>query len=107
MNLDVVTLKVEPKGFNPCFTLIERAQTINKKNIFWSIVVKYCTMSARKVVNSVLLNHSTYGVSCDKAFNFTIKMKYLRGDISHIPSLYTNHNVKKIATKLWEALLKL
>ena len=95
VNLDVVTLKAAPNGFNPCFTLVERSQNINENNIFWSFVVKYCTMSARKVVNSVLLNHSTDGVSCGKAFNHTITMKNLRGDISHIPFLYTNHNVKK------------
>ena len=66
---------------------------------------KSCTMEAIKVVNLVLLNHSTDGVSCDTTWYFTTTMKCLSVNTSHIPLSDTNHNVKIDTTNLWEALV--
>ena len=64
-------------------------------------------MESRKVVNTVLFNHSTDVFLCDTTCNFNTTMKYLRENINIISFTHTNHNVKFATTNLWEALVQL
>ena len=75
---------MSPKGFSTYLILVGRAQSNKKINEFGGFVVKDCTVEARNVGNSVMLDNSTDGVSCEATWNFTTTMKYLRGIINHI-----------------------
>ena len=59
------------------FTLNGNPQTTNENNQFALRVVEACEMAAMKYGNSVLLNESTDGVSCELQFNKTINISYL------------------------------
>ena len=83
MKAAVVTLQVVPKVFSPYFNLIVHAQTIHESNSFEGYVVKAHTLAAEKVGNSVLLNHSTDGLSCETSWNIHTIMKYLGGNSNH------------------------
>ena len=58
------------------------------------VIFKACTLAADKVGNAVLLNHSTYGVSCETSWNIHTIMNYIEGNSNNISSPDTNHNVK-------------
>ena len=88
------------KVLSPYFKLIGRAQTINKSNYFGEYVVKACTIAAEKVRYSVLLNHSTDGVSCETGLNIHTIIKYLEGNRNHLSFTNTNQNVKKFCFQL-------
>ena len=92
------------QGAQSIFSLVGRVQTINGSNYFGVFVFTACNMSSIKVGNKVLLNHSTIGVSCETTWNFTTKMKYLRGNINHIQLLDMNHNVKILLPTCWRLL---
>ena len=64
-------------------------------------------MLTRKVVNEVILNHSTDGDSCGRTCNITTTMKYLRLNINYIYSPDTNQNVKNSSDNLWGDLVQL
>ena len=73
-------MQVVPKRFIPYFTLIGREQTINESSYFGEYFVKSYTIAAEKVGNTVLLNHSTDGVSCENIWNIHTIMKYFEGN---------------------------
>ena len=73
----VIIMQVSPKGFSLYFTIFVIEQTNNESNNFGGFVVKSCTMESRKVVNTVLFNHSTDVFLCDTTCNFNTTMKYL------------------------------
>ena len=79
-----------PKGFSTYFTLIGCAKTINKINGFGEYVVKAWTIAAENFGNGVLLNHSTYGVSCETIWNIHSIMKYIEGNSYHLSFTDTN-----------------
>ena len=47
------------------------------------------------VGKSVLLNHSSDGVSCDTEWNLTIMINYLEGRSKHLSFPDINQNIKK------------
>ena len=61
----VVLFQNRPTGMTPFFTLAGHPQTTNKQNQFSSMVVEACEIYATKDVNTILLNESTDGVSCE------------------------------------------
>ena len=65
MKVAVVTVQNYPKGFNPYFTFFGLDQTLKDINGFVDFTVNACIQVAEKFDNTVLLNHSTDGVSCD------------------------------------------
>ena len=75
----VITIQVLPQGFSPYFTLVGRPQTINEINDLEEFVGKACMKAANSVGKSVLLNHSTNGVSCETEWNLTTIINYLEG----------------------------
>ena len=58
------------------------------------VIFKACTLAADKVGNAVLLNHSTYGVSCETSWNIHTIIKYITGKKNHLSFPDTSHHVK-------------
>ena len=57
-------------------------------------MLEACGIAARQSRDAVLVNVSTYGVSCEFERNFGIIVRYLSGDINYLSLMDTNHNVK-------------
>ena len=95
-------MQVVPKGCIPYFMLIVRSQTINQSNDLGGYVVKACIIASDKVGNSVLLNHSTVGVSCENSQNIHTIMEYIEEKRNHLSFTGTNHNVKTAVTNIWK-----
>ena len=57
-------------------------------------MLEACAIATRKSRDPVLLNVSTYGVSCEVECNFGIIVWYLNGEINYLTLTETNHNVK-------------
>ena len=94
MKVAVITIQVVPQGFSPYFIPVGRPQTINEIYDFGEFSVKACVEAANSVVNSVILNHSTDGFSCDIECNLTTMINCLEGNSNQILFTDTNQNVK-------------
>ena len=57
-------------------------------------MLEACAIADRKSWDPVLMNLSTYGVSCEVECNFGIIVWYLNGEINYLTLTETNHNVK-------------
>ena len=57
-------------------------------------------IAVEKVVNEVLLNHPTDGLSFETSWNIYTIMKYLERNSNHISFPDTNHNVKNCRYQL-------
>ena len=94
VKLSAVTPQEVPKGFIPYFKIIGRAQTINDNNYFGGVFFNTCGLAVYKVVNSVLLKHSTDGVILETGCTVHTMMKYLGGISIRLSFTDTKHNVK-------------
>ena len=89
-----------PWGMCPYFVLVGRLQTLNENNDFCATVIKACDIAVRQSRDAVLLNVSTYGVSCEVECNFGIIVRCLNGDINYLALMDTNHNMKNARYQL-------
>ena len=90
----VVCFQETPPGMCPYFIISGRPQTVNENSDWAKNVVKACEDAAKEIGNTVCLNHSTDGVSCETKWNLEQILGYLSG-VTNILSLPdTNHNAK-------------
>ena len=68
----VVSFQEVAKGQCPYVNLLARSQTTNESNNFMTMVMNACTIAAEKDGNAVVLNSSTYGVSCEVQGNMAL-----------------------------------
>ena len=56
-------------------------------------------MAIGNIGNSVILNHSTYGVNCDTDCNLSITASCIQVNINHLFLPDTNHNANTASTR--------
>ena len=81
-------------GMCPFHAIAANPQTINDSNNFGSLCVEALKEAADSDGNSVILNQSTDGVTCEVDWNKQVTLLYLDGTINNISLTDPNHNVK-------------
>ena len=84
----------------PYSDLAKNPHTINESNDFVQVALETCEESAKQDDNTVILNESTDGVSCELEWNKSLTLAYLDGDNNHIFLLDPNHNANNLRYQL-------
>ena len=94
VKMAVVCFQETPPGMCSYFTISGRPQTVNENSDWAKNVVKACEDAAKEIGNTVCLNHSTDGVSCETKWN----LEQILGCLSCVTNILslsdTNHNAK-------------
>ena len=90
----VICFQRTPPTMCPYLVLVGQPQSINLNSTFGSMVISLCESAAEKSGNTVVLNQSTDGVSCEVEYNLDMICGYLQGKHDHTALPDTNHNIK-------------
>ena len=96
----VVSFQEVAKGQCPYVNILARSQTTNEINNFITMVMNACKVAAEKDGNTVVLNSSTYGLSCEVQGNLTLILQYLQGENNSTSVPEPDQNIKNSRYKL-------
>ncbi len=96
----LISLQDTPPDILPYMLATGIPQTINHSNQWGAEVAEACISAASEAENTVVLNTSTDGVSCEVKWNYEQLLSYLQGKSSVLSMPDTNHNVKNLCYQL-------